>query len=142
MTFAKVRASLSQRDIEGVGQVSSNDQSQECFVELDIFQNTVIDIEGRLIYSQEFAQVYSEIVYESIRSYLSSKLSEKGVSILWSNLNGITNVKGIPAKLLRPGSPWIAGRVRMRLVVEFEPEETGSGSSRSPLDDIRGDVSQ
>jgi hypothetical protein len=114
MTFAKVRASLSQRDIEGVGQVSSNDQSQECFVELDIFQNTVIDIGGRLIYSQEFAQVYSEIVYESIRSYLSSKLSEKGVSILWSNLNGITNVKGgitnvkgIPAKLLRPGSPWI-----------------------------------
>jgi hypothetical protein len=41
---------------------------------------------------------------------------------------------------LVPGKKdWEKGRVRLRIIVEFEPEDTGSeGGSGSPLDDLRG----
>ncbi len=50
------------------------------------------------------------------------------------------NAEGTRAILLRSGSPWTPGRVRLRLVVEFESEQPELGTGGSPLDDIRGDV--
>jgi hypothetical protein len=120
--------------------VLSNDQPQERFVELDTSQNTVIDIGGRLIYSQEFARICSDVVRNSFIPSLCNKLSDREISVPQVNLSEIINDEGTRAILLRPGSPWTRGRVRLRLVVEFEAEQAELGTGGSPLDDIRGDV--
>jgi len=122
--------------------VSSNDQPQDRFVEIDASPSTVIDIGGRLIYSQEFINACLESAYDSFGFRLSGKLSARRIPVDSVNLDKITDARGIPAKLLRPGLPWITGRVRVRLVAvaEFEPESLGSASSESPLDDLRKGV--
>jgi hypothetical protein len=120
--------------------VLSNDQPQERFVELDTSQNTVIDIGGRLIYSQEFARICSDVVRNSFIPSLYNKLSDREISVPQVNLSEIINDEGTRAILLRSGSPWTRGRVRLRLVVEFEAEQAESKTGGSPLDDIRGDV--
>ena len=119
--------------------MSSNDQPQERFVEIDASSNTVIDLGGRLIYSQTFIESCVGTAYHNFASRLSDQLKMmRGVLV---DISGaITDARGIPAKLLRPGLPWIAGRVRVRLVVEFEPEDPGSASNGSPLDDLRKDA--
>jgi len=122
--------------------MSSNDQPQERFFEIDASPNTVIDLGGRLIYSQEFTKACLESAYDNFESRLCNKLRARNISVDYSSVNKITDARGIPAKLLRPGLPWIAGRVRVRLVavVEFEPEDPGSASNGSPLDDLRKDI--
>jgi hypothetical protein len=120
--------------------VLSNDQPQERFVELDTSQNTVIDIGGRLIYSQEFARICSDVVRNSFIPSLYNKLSDREISVPQVNLSEIINAEGTRAILLRSDSPWTPGRVRLRLVVEFEAEQAELGTGGSPLDDIRGDV--
>jgi len=55
-------------------------------------------------------------------------------------LSETINAEGTRAILLRSGSPWTPGRVRLGLVVEFESEQPELGTGGSPLDDIRGDV--
>ena len=49
--------------------------------------------------------------------------------------------QGLACQLLVPGKKeWEKGRVRLRITVEFEPEDTGSESSDgSLLDDLRTD---
>ena len=118
----------------------SNDQPQERFVELDTSQNTVIDIGGRLIYLQEFAGTCSNVVRNSFIPSLYDELSKRGISVPRVNLSETINAEGTRAILLRSGSPWTPGRVRLRLVVEFESEQLELGTGGSPLDDIRGDV--
>ncbi|MFS8799754.1 KGK domain-containing protein [Synechococcus sp. R60.3] len=48
--------------------------------------------------------------------------------------------QGLACQLLVPGKKdWEKGRVRLRIIVEFEPEDAVSeGGSGSPLDDLRG----
>ena len=122
--------------------MSSNDQPQDRFVEIDASPSTVIDIGGRLIYSQEFINACLESAYDGFGFRLRGKLSARGIPVDSVNLDKITDARGVPAKLLRPGLPWITGRVRVRLVavVEFESEDSGSASSESPLDDLRKGV--
>ncbi len=49
--------------------------------------------------------------------------------------------EGIEAKILEPGKKWVKGIIRLRLVVEFSPDEPeNNGTSNkivSTLDDIR-----
>lgn len=49
--------------------------------------------------------------------------------------------EGLKARVLEPGKKWVAGTIRLRLVVEFipdEPENNGTtDKSVSTLDDIR-----
>ena len=66
------------------------------------------------------------------------KLARYFISMLYpSNIYG----EGIKAKVLEPGKKWVTGIVRLRLVVEFipdEPEENNkNGQFGSTLDDIR-----
>ena len=41
--------------------------------------------------------------------------------------------EGIKAEILEPGKKWVTGKIRLRLVIEFIPDEP----EKSPLDDIR-----
>ena len=122
--------------------MSSNDRPQDRFVEIDASPSTVIDIGGRLIYSQEFINACLESAYDDFGSRLSDKLRARKISVEYSSVNlyEITKARGIPAKLLRPSLPWVDGRVRVRLIVEFEPEDPGSASDGSSLDDLRKDA--
>lgn len=124
--------------------MSGEEQPQERFVQIDTFLNTVIDVGGRLIYSQEFTKACLESAYDDFGSRLYNKLRARNISVDYSsvNLGKITDARGVPAKLLRPGLPWVDGRVRVKLVaaVEFEPEDPGSASSESPLDPFREDT--
>ncbi|MFS8867024.1 KGK domain-containing protein [Synechococcus sp. H65.1] len=117
--------------------MSSNDQPQDRFVEIDASPSTVIDIGGGLIYSKEFIGACLRSAYDNFGSRLSDKLKGTNVS---GNFYHMTDARGIPVKLLRPGSPWIAGTVRVRLIVEFEPEDPGSASDGFSLDDLRKDA--
>ncbi|MFS8859807.1 KGK domain-containing protein [Synechococcus sp. B60.1] len=119
--------------------MSSNDQPQDRFVEIDASPNTVIDIGGGLIYSKEFIWACLESAYNNFGSRLYDKLRAKNIpgSV---NFYQITDARGIPVKLLRPSLPWVDGRVRVRLIVEFEPEDPGSASDGSSLDDLRKDA--
>ena len=49
--------------------------------------------------------------------------------------------EGIKAKVLEPGKKWVAGTIRLRLVVEFSPDEPEDNRTSdkfvSQLDDIR-----
>jgi len=42
--------------------VSGEEQPQERFVQIDTFPNTVIDVGGRLIYSQEFTKACLKVL--------------------------------------------------------------------------------
>lgn len=124
--------------------MSSNDQPQDRFVEIDASPSTVIDIGGRLIYSKEFIEACLQSAYDNFGFRLFDQLRARNISFNYGSVNfdKITDARGIPAKLLRPGLPWIAGRVRVRLVavVEFEPEDPELASSESPLDAFRKDA--
>ncbi|MFS8855726.1 hypothetical protein NW851_02350 [Synechococcus sp. H55.7] len=122
--------------------MSSNDQPQDRqdrFVEIDASPNTVVDIGGGLIYSKEFIWACLQSAYDNFGSRLFDKLRAKNISGS-VNFYQITDARGIPAKLLRPSLPWVDGRVRVRLIVEFEPEDPGSASDGSSLDDLRKDA--
>jgi hypothetical protein len=54
--------------------VSGEEQPQERFVQIDTFPNTVIDVGGRLIYSQEFTKACLESAYDDFGSRLYNKL--------------------------------------------------------------------
>ncbi len=123
-------------------QLASNtsDSVQDRFVEIDKSSlNSVIDIGGRLVYLQEFIKSCREVAYENYGSRLSASLSNRGISVSPNNLYQITNKEGISAKLLHPGAPLTSGKVRVRLLVEFEPDlsDDKTNLSDSPLDDLR-----
>lgn len=39
--------------------------------------------------------------------------------------------QGVECEILRPGQPWVKGRMKARIVIEFEPEFEGEGNGNS-----------
>ncbi|GAB4217752.1 MAG: hypothetical protein OHK0012_23430 [Synechococcales cyanobacterium] len=70
-------------------------------------------------------------------SRFNNSLTKFSSSTTFANLHG----EGYLSKILFPGKPWFSGKLRVRLVVEFlpdEPVDVLQGHS-SPLDDLRQD---
>ena len=66
------------------------------------------------------------------------KLAEKFLSMLYPEE---IFAEGIKAKILEPGKKWVTGTIRLRLVVEFIPDELENNGTldkfASSLDDMR-----
>ncbi len=84
---------------------------------------TVIDAMSAslLIPSKEFVEKIVTPIFQSVRP---TEIFKQGTKV----------------EILEPGKEWVIGNVRLRLVVEFvpdEPENNTHGKFVSPLDDIR-----
>lgn len=83
---------------------------------------------------------------ESILSKLSDRLNQVGLGTVPSFNAGYWNSSGIEAEILEPKSDgWKKGKVRMRVVLEFCPDEPENKSdnnlNNSSLDEIRKTIS-
>lgn len=101
------------------------------------------DIVFKLINDEKIGVSGGEILNPGSNPLMSTKefvdkLARYFISMLYPNL---IFKEGIKAKVLEPGKKWVTGMIRLRLVVEFlpdEPEDNGtSGKFVSKLDDIR-----
>ena len=78
---------------------------------------------------------------------IDESLRAQGIGSLLRKNDGWT-IKGIDAELLEPNATaWKKGKIRMRVVLEFCPEEsdkeqTETISNNSPLDDIRQTINK
>ncbi|MFQ3583432.1 MAG: KGK domain-containing protein [Cyanobacteriota bacterium] len=124
--------------------MSDNDSItvHDSFTEAAGSPGAVLDVGGCLIYLQEFVSSCVQVAYENFESRLFSNIKNKGFPINSQHLSKITDKQGIPLKLLRPSKSWIGGRIRVRILIEFEPDPPlgkVSGSLDSPLDDLRNE---
>jgi hypothetical protein len=73
---------------------------------------------------------------------LSSELGQKGVEVNSSDTKKMLE-QGIDGEVLRIGSKgWQKGKIRIRISVEFCPDESEITQPESPLDDIHQRINQ
>lgn len=73
---------------------------------------------------------------------LSDALNEKGVSVGGANTKLMLE-QGVDGEVLRIGAKgWQKGKIRIRITVDFHPDEPEIAQPESPLDDIRKMMNQ
>lgn len=73
---------------------------------------------------------------------LTNALNEKGVSVGLSNTKPMLE-QGVDGEVLRIGAKgWQKGKIRIRISVEFCPDEMEIAQTESPLDDLRQMINQ
>ena len=79
---------------------------------------------------------------KKVPSWLSSELSQEGVEVNRSDTKKMWE-QGIDGEVLRIGSKgWQKGKIRIRISVEFCPDEPEITQPESPLDDIHQRINQ
>ena len=113
--------------------------SEKHSIHLPVADDIIVKIPETAIFALNNIFVFngSQFLYSSTQ-----EIANKFVTIV-TNSKGNKDVleKGIKASVLKPGKKWAAGTIRLRLVVEFVPDELEiNGTSDkfgSTLDDIR-----
>ena len=72
-------------------------------------------------------------------SHASSDLMEEKIFSENTNLNRMNWLEGLPCQILQPGKKWQEGKIRLRVVAEFVPNESET-AIESILDDIRNSI--
>ena len=93
-------------------------------------------------------QVANVILSNQALALIGEELKKQGIGSLANIKTDYWNVNGIDAEILEPNAKaWKKGKIRMRVVLEFWPEESDEEqseivSSTSPLDDIRQTINK
>jgi KGK domain len=81
---------------------------------------------------------FSRRIEQSI-SYASSDLKEERIISENEDINLMNWLEGLPCQVLQPGKKWQEGKIRLRVIAEFVPNDSETGME-SILDDIRNSI--
>ena len=81
---------------------------------------------------------FSTRIEQSI-SHASSDLMEEKIISRNANINLMNWLQGLPCQVLQPGKKWQEGKIRLRIIAEFVPNDSETGME-SILDDIRNSI--
>lgn len=108
-------------------------------------KNSILEIQSYLFDIQGFGKSCAETCFEEFLSRFTTRLKSRGIFTPPSVFQGMTESKGIPARILHPNQSWVSGRIRVKVSIEFlsdSPEQLESDKLVEPsaLDDLRVDT--
>jgi hypothetical protein len=104
----------------------------------------VIDIDGHLLKLSQLNLALANLILENGGLYeLNSRLDDinsRGLPSIKETANWLT--KGVDCQILKPGKNWQKGKFRMKVNLEFCPDEPEIIEPESPLDDLRRKINE
>ncbi|NET70477.1 MAG: hypothetical protein F6K62_05640 [Sphaerospermopsis sp. SIO1G2] len=104
--------------------------------------DVVIDLNGHILKLSQLDLALSNLILDNGNLHqLNSRLD----SIKSRRLPAIENSedwinKGVECQVLKPGKNWQSGKFRIKLSIEFCPDESEIKEAESPLDDLRRQI--
>lgn len=108
--------------------------------------DVVVDFNGSTFKLSQLGLAMSEIILQSNLEKLNERLTFKESAKVPSYRDDVWLYKGVSCEVLKPGKNWQKGKARIKVTLEFCPDEPEIEESseikvpESPLDDLRRQI--